>query len=61
MIGSKKNSFQEFIDLSKVYGPLYTFWMGPKPMVMIHDLKIGKEAFLDKKNEIAGRNPFKLC
>lgn len=60
MIGLKKNSFEGFIDLSKVYGPLYTFWMGSEPVVMIHDLKIAKEAFLDKKNQIAGRKPFKL-
>ena len=28
---------------------------------MIHDLDIAKEAFLDMKNEIAGRVEFKLC
>ena len=47
--------------MSKAYGPIYTFWIGNMPTVMIHDLDIAKEAFLDMKNEIAGRAEFKLC
>ena len=57
----KKNTFEHFIDFSKVYGPIYTFWIGNMPMVMIHDLEIAKEAFLDIINEIAGRPEVKLC
>ena len=57
----KGNIFEEFFNLAKIYGPIYTFWLGPHPFVVISDLDIAKEAFLDKKNDIAGRPQFKIC
>ena len=35
--------------------------MGSEPWIMIGDIECAKEAFLDKKNEIAGRPEFRLC
>ena len=55
MLGLKINSFELFYNLSQIYGPIFTFWMGPEPVVIISDLDVAKEAFLEKKNEIAGR------
>lgn len=60
-IGLKDNSFYGFLNLAKSYGSVYTFWMGPMPWVVITDLESAKEAFLDKKNEFAGRPKVKLC
>ena len=57
----KGNIFEEFSNLAKIHGPIYTFWLGPHPFIVISDLDIAKEAFLDKKNDIAGRPQFKTC
>ena len=61
MIRWKKNISDEFLNLTKIHGPIYTFWFGQKPSVIITDLEFAKEAFLEKKNEIAGRHNFKIC
>ena len=61
MIRWKKNFFIEFLNVSKTHGPIFTFWMGSKPEVIITDLNIAKEAYLEKKNEFAGRPKFSLC
>lgn len=47
---------QVMSDLSKVHGPVYTFWTGPVPAVIINDTKISKEALT--KIEFAGRPSF---
>ena len=60
MIRIKQNVFYEFLNLSKIHGPIYTFWLGPQPLVIIDDLEIAKEAFLEKKNELAGRPEVKI-
>ena len=61
LFGLKINTFEQFLNLSKSYGPIFTFWMGPVPMVIISDLEVAKEAFVDKKNEIAGRPQLEIC
>ena len=38
MIRIKQNIFYEFLNLSKIHGPIYTFWVGSQPFVMITDL-----------------------
>lgn len=61
-IGWKKHSFELLYEVSKQHKPIYTFWMGSLPSVIICDLELAKEAFLVKKNEIAGRpKPFAIC
>ena len=55
------NAFEHFFNLSKIYGPIYTFWMSSTPFVIISDLKTANEGFLIKRNEIAGRVQIKFC
>ena len=50
MMRWKKNIFDEFLNLAKIHGPICTFWFGHKPSIIITDLEIAKEAFLEKKN-----------
>ena len=59
MMRTKQNIFFEFMNLSKIHGPIYTFWLGPQPFVVMTDLEIAKEAFVEKKSEIAGRPQIK--
>ena len=51
--GTKRQSMIEIIEFSKKYGPVFTFWLGPKPFVFIFDIDIGRETF--RKNEFTGR------
>jgi hypothetical protein len=49
--GTKRHPSVELIELSKKYGTVFTFWMGPKPFVIIFDRDIARETF--RKNEFA--------
>ena len=49
------------MNLSKIYGPVYTFWMASNPFVVITDLKIANEGFLTKRNDLAGRPALNIC
>ena len=42
-----------FRQVNRQYGPVFTFWMGNTPLVLIADVDIGREAF--RKNEFSGR------
>ena len=42
-----------FKKVNKKYGPIFTFWMGSNPFIIISDAEIAREAF--RKNEFAGR------
>lgn len=44
-----------FMELSRTYGPVYTVWVGMKPMVILASNKVIREALQDSKNEFAGR------
>ena len=55
------NVHEEFLNLAKIHGPVYIFWMRDKSFVMISELEIAKEAFVVKKNEISGRPEFSIC
>ena len=61
MITSKGNLNDEIHRLSKIYGPVYTSWTFSFPSVVITDLEFAKEAFVSKKNDIAGRPQLKMC
>ncbi|CAG2109133.1 unnamed protein product [Medioppia subpectinata] len=41
-------------QVAKQYGPVFTFWFGTRPQVMITDIDLGREAF--RKNDMAASN-----
>ena len=57
----KTNACNQITKWSKEYGPIYTIWIGSKPFVIISDLKMANEAFLVKRNAIAGRPYISYC
>ena len=58
---SRINSFEHMMNWSKIYGPVYTFWMSSNPIVVITDLKIANEGFSAKRNDLAGRPQIEFC
>ncbi|XP_040847792.1 cytochrome P450 2C9-like isoform X4 [Ochotona curzoniae] len=44
------------MDLSKVYGPVFTVYLGMKPTVVLHSYEAVKEALIDLGEEFSGRN-----
>ncbi|EDL41824.1 mCG130231, isoform CRA_a [Mus musculus] len=53
-----KDICQSFTNLSKVYGPVYTLYLGRKPTVVLHGYEAVKEALVDHGEEFAGRGRF---
>ncbi|CAG2109114.1 unnamed protein product [Medioppia subpectinata] len=50
---SKKHFAVEIIKVSKVYGPVFTLWIGPIPFVFICNLDMARESF--NKIDFTGR------
>ncbi|XP_052028291.1 cytochrome P450 2C50 isoform X2 [Apodemus sylvaticus] len=50
-----KDFHKSFTNLSKVYGPVYTLYMGRKPTVVLYGYEAVKEAFVDHGEAFAGR------
>ncbi|XP_021008125.1 cytochrome P450 2C37 isoform X2 [Mus caroli] len=50
-----KDICQSFTNLSKVYGPVYTLYLGRKPTVVLHGYEAVKEALVDHGEEFSGR------
>jgi hypothetical protein len=46
---------------SKVYGPVFTLYLGKKPAVVLHGYKAVKEALIDHGEEFAGRGTFPVA
>ncbi|XP_021482541.1 cytochrome P450 2C50-like [Meriones unguiculatus] len=46
---------QSLTNLSKVYGPVFTLYMGMKPAVVLHGYEAVKEALADHGEEFSGR------
>lgn len=42
-------------DWSRKYGDPFTLWMGEKPMVVLNTHKVMREAFVEKRDDFAGR------
>ncbi|CAG2165010.1 unnamed protein product [Oppiella nova] len=55
LLRETKSHFDEvFRQLAKQYGPVFTFWLGNRPHVIVSDIGLAREAF--KKNDFAGRS-----
>lgn len=44
-----------FQELADQYGPVYTVWLGWTPNVILAKNSVILDAFLEKKNDFAGR------
>ncbi|XP_023364012.1 cytochrome P450 2G1-like [Otolemur garnettii] len=48
-------TFQSFMKLREKYGPVFTVYMGPRPVVVLCGHKAVKEALVDQGDEFSGR------
>ncbi|XP_046306445.1 cytochrome P450 2C8 isoform X2 [Marmota monax] len=53
-----KNIGRSLSNLSKVYGPVFTLYLGKKPTVVLHGYEAVKEALIDSGEEFSGRGSF---
>ncbi|XP_004427925.1 PREDICTED: cytochrome P450 2C19-like [Ceratotherium simum simum] len=53
-----KNISKSLSNLSKVYGPVFTLYLGLKPTVVLHGYEAVKEALIDLGEEFSGRGSF---
>jgi hypothetical protein len=44
-----------YFQFSKVYGPVFTLYLGMKPAVVLHGYEAVKEALVDNGEEFSGR------
>ncbi|KAM4840174.1 cytochrome P450 2C9-like isoform X7 [Urocitellus parryii] len=51
-----KDISKSLTNLSKVYGPVFTLYLGMKPIVVLHGYEAVKEALVDHGEEFAGRD-----
>ncbi|MBZ3890027.1 Cytochrome P450 2C37 [Sciurus carolinensis] len=53
-----KNISKSFTNVSKVYGPVFTLYLGTKPTVVLHGYEAVKEALIDHGQVFSGRGSF---
>ncbi|XP_048350910.1 cytochrome P450 2F3-like [Sphaerodactylus townsendi] len=53
-----KELIKSLRELSKTYGPIYTFHLGSRPCVVLSGYQVLKEALIDKAEEFSGRGDF---
>ncbi|KAM6471616.1 cytochrome P450 2C5-like [Liasis olivaceus] len=54
----QKNSlplYKSYSQLTEKYGPIFTVWMGPKPLVVLCGYEVVKDALVDHAEEFGGR------
>ncbi|KAK7803480.1 hypothetical protein U0070_017763 [Myodes glareolus] len=56
-----KDISQCLTNFSKVYGPVFTLYLGMKPTVVLHGFEVVKEALIDHGDEFAGRGRFPIA
>ncbi|XP_035317645.1 cytochrome P450 2C26 isoform X2 [Cricetulus griseus] len=56
-----KDISRSLTNLSKVYGPVFTLYLGMKPTVVLHGYEAVKEALIDHGEEFAGRGSFPMA
>ncbi len=44
-----------FVALREQYGPIFTFWIGPIPLVMVCDFQLMREYFVKHADQFSGR------
>ncbi|XP_052568018.1 cytochrome P450 2G1 isoform X2 [Peromyscus californicus insignis] len=49
------NIFQSFLKLQKKYGPVFTVYFGPRPVVILCGHEAMKEALVDQADDFSGR------
>merc|ERR1712131_94329 len=52
---SLDNPMRDFEKMAKKYGSVYSFYLGPRPAVMLNGFDALKEALLTKAADFAGR------
>ena len=57
--GSKQHWARDLEKLGTKYGPVFTFWLGNKPIVIIDDIDVTKE--VNRTLDFAGRPKDFLC
>ncbi|XP_069890692.1 cytochrome P450 2C19-like [Dipodomys merriami] len=55
-----KNLSKSLNNFSKVYGPVFTLYLGMQPTVVLHGYEAVKEALIDHGEEFSGRGRFPL-
>nr|XP_021482544.1 cytochrome P450 2C55 isoform X2 [Meriones unguiculatus] len=55
-----KDISKSLTNFSKVYGPVFTLYFGPKPTVVVHGYEAVKEALDDLGEEFSGRGSFPI-
>ncbi|XP_047409813.1 cytochrome P450 2C55-like isoform X2 [Sciurus carolinensis] len=55
-----KNFPQTLTNLSKVYGPVFTLYLGMRPTVVLHGYEAVKEALIDHGEVFSGRGSFPM-
>uniref|UniRef100_A0A8C5RG86 Cytochrome P450 n=1 Tax=Laticauda laticaudata TaxID=8630 RepID=A0A8C5RG86_LATLA len=57
---TKKEPLKALDKLTKIYGPVFSLYLGGIPVVFIHGFPLAKEALMTKSIEFAGRASFPL-
>ncbi|KAM7073076.1 cytochrome P450 2C21-like isoform 1-T1 [Molossus nigricans] len=53
-----KNINESLLKLAKVYGPVFTVYLGPQRTVVLHGYEAVKEALVERGEEFSGRGSF---
>ena len=57
-IEAKPPGYDAYIDWKNRYGPIFTYWIGEKPVVAIADYKLMKETIIDDGDSYIDRDFF---
>ncbi|OCT68026.1 cytochrome P450 2F2 [Xenopus laevis] len=55
-----KDLVKSLEDLSKMYGPVFTIYLGPRPNVVLYGYKAVKEALVEQADNFSGRGEFEV-
>ena len=42
--------------LAKKYGPIFTLWIGPTPLIFVNNYELTQEALITKKNDFINKS-----